>query len=183
MKFAGRLLSFLFICSSAFLAAQVKLTTQKGEISFTSNAQLEVIKATSDKVQGIIDPATNQFAFSVLISSFQGFNSELQRQHFNENYLESEKYSKASFSGKIIEQVNFGKDSTYVVRAKGDLDIHGQKQTRIIKSKINIKNGVVFIESDFSVPLSDHNISVPRIVSQKIANEIEVKFKASMPRQ
>jgi len=174
---------FLLFCSSIFLAAQGKRITQKGEISFTSNAQLEVITASSDKVLGIIDPATNQFAFSVLIQSFKGFNSALQREHFNENYMESEKYTKASFTGKIIEQVNFEKDSSYVIRAKGDLDIHGQKQTRIIKGKINIKNGVVQIESDFLVPLSDHNISVPRIVSQKIANEIEVKFKASMPRQ
>ncbi|HTF27318.1 MAG TPA: hypothetical protein VK625_00660, partial [Flavitalea sp.] len=73
------------------LLAQTKFSIRKSEMSFTSNADLELIKAASNKVQGLIDPATNQFAFSVDVKSFQGFNSELQREHFNEKYMESEK--------------------------------------------------------------------------------------------
>jgi polyisoprenoid-binding protein YceI len=160
--------------------AQQKFTVEKGEINFASNAQLELIKASSDKLQGLMDPVTNQFAFTVDIKTFRGFNSELQREHFNEKYLESEKYPKARFSGKIIEPLDFTVDGTYEVRAKGDLDIHGQKQTRIIKSKITIKNGQLSIESKFEVPLADHNISIPSIVSQKIATEIMVDFKTTM---
>lgn len=174
---------FLCLIQVNLLFGQTKFSTQKGEINFTSNAQLEVIKASSDKVQGIIDPVTSQFAFSVSIQSFRGFNSELQRQHFNENYLESDKFPKAVFTGKLIEQVNFEKDSSYTVRAKGDLDIHGQKQTRIIKSQLVVKNGVVRVEADFRVPLADHNISIPKIVNQKIATEIEVVFNAALIRQ
>jgi hypothetical protein len=182
MSFKGiSILVFAFL--SAGSSGQGKLSIQKGEISFASNAQLELIKASSDRVTGIIDPATNQFALSVPIQTFKGFNSDLQRQHFNENYLESDKYSKATFSGKIIEQIDFANDSSYIVRAKGDLDIHGVKQNRIIKSKIIISNGVIRIESSFIVPLADHNISIPKIVNQKIANEIEVSFKASMVKQ
>ena len=124
--------------------------------------------------------ATNQFAFSVDVKSFKGFNSALQREHFNEKYMESEKFPKASFSGKIIEHVDFSKDGTYDVRAKGDLDIHGVKQTRIIKGKITIHNGSLQVNAQFTVPLSDHNISIPSIVSQKIATEIQVQFEASM---
>jgi polyisoprenoid-binding protein YceI len=162
------------------LNAQKKWVAKGGGIDFISNAQLELIKAASNNVQGIIDPVTNQFAFSVAIQSFKGFNTELQRQHFNDNYLESDKYSKATFSGKIIEQVDFTADGSYEVRAKGDLDIHGQKQTRIIKSKITIKNGVVEVAAHFNVPLADHNITIPKIVNQKIATEIEVNFHASL---
>ena len=173
---------FIFFPMGSFLQAQ-KFVTDKGEINFTSNAQLELIKAFSDKVQGIIDPATNQFAFLININSFRGFNSTLQRQHFNENYMETEKFPKARFTGKIIEQVDFTGDSVYEVRAKGDLEIHGQKQTRIIKSKLAIKNGQLTIESHFIVPLTDHTISIPRIVNQKIATEIDVIFKAIMVRQ
>lgn len=175
---------FVLICFplGSVLQAQ-KFVTEKGEISFTSNAQLELIKANSDKAQGLIDPSGNKFAFLINISSFRGFNSELQRHHFNDNYMETDKYPKASFSGKIIEQVDFTRDSTYEVRAKGDLDIHGQKQTRIIKGKLIIKNGQLTIESHFIVPLSDHLISIPKIVNQKIATEIEVVFKASLVRQ
>jgi len=149
-------------------------------MSFTSNAELELIKASSTEAQGIIDPATNQFAFSIAISSFKGFNSDLQRQHFNDNYMESSKYPKASFTGKIIEQINYSRDSVYTVRAKGELDIHGQKQTRIIKAKLSVRKNELLIDTEFNVPLADHNISIPRIVSQKIATEIDVKFRATL---
>ena len=180
----GRRAGFVLILVSwSFILQAQRYIVDKGEISFASNASLEMIKATSDKVSGLIDPATNQFAFVVNIVTFRGFNSELQRQHFNENYLESEKYPKASFSGKIIEQVDFTRDSTYEVRAKGDLDIHGQKQSRIIKSKLTTRNGHLTVESDFIVPLTDHVITIPKIVSQKIATEIEVHFKSSLVHQ
>lgn len=149
-------------------------------MSFTSNAELELIKASSNKVQGLIDPASNTFAFSVDAISFEGFNSRLQRDHFNEKYMESDRFPKARFSGKIIEPIDFSIDGSYDVRAKGDLEIHGQKQTRIIKAKVTIANGILSIESRFVVPLADHNISIPAIVSQKIATEIEVEFKATM---
>jgi polyisoprenoid-binding protein YceI len=177
------------ICTSALLAlsftlqAQKKFSIEKGEINFASKAQLEVIRASSDKVQGLIDPSTHQFAFTVDVKSFRGFNSELQREHFNEKYLESEKYPKARFSGKIIEHIDFTANNTFEVRAKGELEIHGQKQTRIIKSKIIINQGQLLIESLFIVPLADHNISIPSVVRQKIATEIEIDFKATMKLQ
>jgi polyisoprenoid-binding protein YceI len=159
---------------------QEKYSIEKGTINFASNAQLELIKASSDKVQGLLDPINNQFAFTVDIKTFQGFNSQLQREHFNEKYMESEKFPKARFSGKIIEAIDFKTDGVFDVRAKGDLEIHGIKQTRIIRSTVTIKNSQVDIESKFMVPLSDHNITIPNIVSQKIATEIEVDFKATM---
>jgi polyisoprenoid-binding protein YceI len=162
------------------LSAQKKYTTQKAALDFTSEAELELIKAASGEARGLIDPATNQFAFAVEVNSFKGFNSALQREHFNEKYMESEKFPKASFSGKIIEHVDFSKDGSYDVRAKGDLDIHGVKQMRIIKGKITIHNGALQVNAQFTVPLSDHNISIPTIVSQKIATEIQVQFEASM---
>lgn len=174
----GCIFIVLWLCSPTL--AQKKYSVDSGEIRFTSNAQLEVIQASSSQLKGIIDSSTNQFAFRVNIISFKGFNSSLQRDHFNENYLETEKYPTASFTGKIIEQIDWSADGTYDVRAKGELDIHGQKQTRIIKSKVIIRNGQVDIESVFVVPLADHNISIPRIVSQKIATEIEIRIKAPM---
>ena len=178
----GVAIAFILVLWNFTLPAQ-RFVVDKGVISFASNASLEMIKATSDKVTGLIDPTNNQFAFLVNIVTFRGFNSELQRQHFNENYMESEKYPKASFSGKIIEQIDFTRDSTYEVRAKGELDIHGQKQSRIIKSKLTIKSGHLTIESSFIVPLTDHVITIPKIVSQKIATEIEVHFKSSLAPQ
>ena len=162
------------------LCAQKKYSTQSAALDFISEAELELIKAASGDTRGLIDPTTNQFAFSVDVKSFKGFNSALQREHFNEKYMESDKFPKASFSGKIIEHVDFSKDGAYDIRAKGDLDIHGIKQTRIIKGKITIHNGSLLVNAKFTVPLSDHNISIPTIVSQKIATEIQVQFEASM---
>ena len=170
----------LLLAVSSLASAQDKFQIEKSQINFISNAPLEIIKATSSELKGAIIPSTNQFIFKVLVKSFTGFNNGLQMEHFNEKYMESEIYPWASFSGKIIEAVDFTKDGEYNVRAKGDLDIHGQKQTRIIKCKINIRNGVALIDTDFIVPLTDHNISIPRIVSEKIANQIEVSIKASM---
>jgi polyisoprenoid-binding protein YceI len=171
------------LLSGEGLQAQKKYTTLKAGVDFTSEAELELIKAASGEAKGIIDPSTNQFAFSVEIKTFKGFNSALQREHFNEKYMESERYPKASFSGKIIEQIDFSKNGSYDVRAKGDLDIHGVKQTRIIKGKLLINNGTLQVNAQFVVPLADHNISIPTIVSQKIATQIQVQFAAAMQLQ
>jgi len=163
--------------------AQRKYAVQNGQIHFASHAELELIKASSPQVHGLLDPANNQFAFIIEVKTFKGFNSELQREHFNEKYMEVEKYPKASFSGKIIEQVDFSKPGVHEVRAKGDLDIHGVRQTRIIKSKLTVAADGVHIETKFVVPLADHNITIPTVVSQKIATEIEVEFNAAMTLQ
>jgi hypothetical protein len=170
----------LVIFCSVQLEAQKKFSTVNGKINFVSNAELELITASTSKLKGIIDPATNQFAFSVPVRSFVGFNSELQRQHFNEKYMESDKYTHLVFTGKIIEQMDFAINGIYDIRAKGDLDVHGQKQTRIIRSTLTIENGVLRIDASFKVPLADHNIAIPRIVNQKIATEIEVRVEAVM---
>jgi polyisoprenoid-binding protein YceI len=171
---------FLMLFIHHAVLAQNRYTAKTGKIDLISNAELELIKASSSQVQGLIDPETNQFAFTVDVKSFRGFNSELQREHFNEKYMESERFPKARFSGKIIEQVDFGINGTYEVRAKGDLEIHGIKQTRIIKGKITVRDNQLRIEAEFKVPLSDHSIAIPTIVKQKIATEIEVDFTSSM---
>ena len=162
-----------------FLHAQELIRIGKGKINFTSDAPLELIKATSTDIKGVIEPSTNQFAFVLNIRSFKGFNGGLQQEHFNDKYMESEKYPTATFKGKIIEQVNFSENGVHEVRAKGTLNIHGQPQVRIIKCKLMIKDGVVSVTSDFKVPLADHNITIPRIISEKIATEIDVNLVAS----
>lgn len=162
---------------------QRKFTITRSSMSFTSDAELELIQASSDNIQGLIDPADNRFAFTVEVKTFKGFNSALQREHFNDKYMESDKFPRARFSGKIIEPIVFTTDGVYDVRAKGELDIHGQKQTRIIKAHVVVTNGVVEIDTHFFIPLTDHNISIPTIVNQKIASEIEVDFEATMSLQ
>jgi hypothetical protein len=172
-------------CLILFLACSFRLEAQKfsvtlGKVDFASRAELELIKASSTELIGIIDTSTNKVAFKVSNKSFQGFNSGLQRQHFNDKYMESHVYQSSTFTGKIIEQVDYSQSGTYDVRVKGELEIHGQKQMRIIKGKLTIRNNSISIETTFPVPLADHNISIPKIVSQKIATEIEVNITATL---
>lgn len=163
--------------------AQTRYRATDGIIRFRSDAPLEIIEAESVAMKGIIDVDERAFAFSVAIESFQGFNSPLQREHFNENYLESRKYPRASFTGKIIEQVDLRRDGDYDVRAKGKLHIHGVEQERIIKGNISIRNGKMTLKSDFSVLLEEHDIAIPKIVYQKIAKEIRVNLEASFEKE
>ena len=164
---------------SAMAYSQKKIVLENGTVSFTSNAPLEIIKASSNKMMAAIDPLSNQFVFSVNIQSFNGFNSGMQKEHFNEKYMESDLYPVATFKGKIIEKIDFTSDGTHEVRAKGDLTMHGQTQTRIIRSRIAINKGSISIQSEFTVPLADHNIMVPKLISEKIATEIDVNINAT----
>lgn len=148
-------------------------------IKFTSEAPLEVIKAEAAEAQGLINPSTGQFAFAVAIANFVGFNSPLQQQHFHENYLESDRYPKATFSGRIIESIDLTQTGRYNIRAKGMLTIHGIEQERIIKSTLTIQDGQLQINSYFTVPLADHDIRIPRLVYQKIAEEIKVEVSGT----
>ncbi|MBK9639464.1 MAG: YceI family protein [Bacteroidetes bacterium] len=176
------LFSLFYLFTSLTANSQVvgKYSIVNGTIEFTSMASLETIKASSKELKGLIDPATHSVAFRVANNSFLGFNSQLQRDHFNENYMEADLFSNCTFSGKIIDEVDFNKDGKYPVRAKGVLNIKGISQERIIKGVIYIKGAELFLTSEFLVSLSDHDIRIPRIVQQKIAPEIEVSLTAKM---
>lgn len=155
----------------------------EGSIHFKSDAPLELIEAHSTKLKGLIRTDDQTFAFSVANESFEGFNSALQREHFNENYMESARYPNCTFTGKIIEPVDFTKDGSYSVRAKGKLSVHGVEVERIIKSTLTIKGGVLQVQSSFVVSLQEHNITIPKVVYQKIAEEINVQVLATLTPQ
>ena len=157
--------------------------SNKGIISFRSEAQQELIKASSSSLTGVLDPANRTFVFKVSIRSFQGFNSALQKEHFNEKYLESEKYPEAFFNGKIIEDLDLSIDGNYDVRAKGKLNLHGVEMERIIRSNVVVQNRKMNIESHFSISLSDHNIKIPKVVHEKIASEILIDLKVELNRK
>lgn len=171
---------FLFCFHSKVSLAQSRYTTEKGRIDFTSSAPLELIKANSNEVLGIVDAERNAFAFSVAMRSFQGFNNPLQREHFNENYVESKKFPKAAFVGRIIEDLDLSVAGVYEVRAKGKLEIHGVTQERIIKGTLEVKEQRLFIKSSFTVLLEEHQIAIPKIMRQKIADEIRIKLEVEL---
>jgi len=155
---------------------------ENGKVQFKSDAPLEVIQAHSNKLRGILDPERKTFAWTVEIATFEGFNSPLQREHFNENYLETTRFPKAVFSGKIIEDIDFSQNGTYSVRAKGKLVLHGVEQERIIKVRLELRDGIARVHAEFTVPLADHDIAIPKVVYQKIAEEISVSVDAELVR-
>jgi len=172
---------FLVVVLFSFVNPVNKIySCNNGEVSFVSDAPLEVIKASSKEMKGAIDATNRTFIFTVDANSFHGFNSGLQREHFNENYLETTRYPKATFQGKFIEDIDFNANGTYEIRAKGTLDLHGIKQERILKGAITIRGDEVSIHSQFTVLLEDHDIKIPRVVYQKISPEIAVTIHADL---
>ena len=160
--------------------AQDYYMVSAAKISFTSDAPLELISASSDRLTGVIETATRSFAFRVAMNSFKGFNSTLQQTHFNEHYIESAKYPSATFEGKIIEEVDFKTPGTYNVRGKGSFVCHGVKQERIIKCELVISPDKIRVSQKFTILLTDHNIKIPAVVSQKIAEEVLVQFEIEL---
>lgn len=154
--------------------------TLNGGIKFRSDAPQELIKAESKEMKGAIESNGKTFTFKVMVNSFKGFNSGLQQTHFNENYMESAQFPEATFKGKIIEDLDLSKDGRYEVRAKGILTIHGVEQERIIKSDLIIRQGKMFIHANFTVSLPDHGIPIPRIVKDKLSQEIKVEIMATL---
>ncbi len=156
--------------------------TEDGFVKFVSDAPLEYITAQSHQLKGVIDITKRTFAFRLDVNSLKGFNSPLQQEHFYENYMETEQFPTASFAGKIIENIDPAAGSEHIVRAKGLLNIHGVKQERIIKCTLQMNTEGMQVTSDFIVPLADHNISIPQLVYQKIAEEIKVYINAELTR-
>jgi polyisoprenoid-binding protein YceI len=149
--------------------------TQTGEVSFFSETPVENITATNKKARSAINPATGDVAVTMQMTDFQ-FPNKLMQEHFNENYVESEKYPTATFRGKLVEPVDFTKAGTYDVSAKGNFTLHGVTQERTLKGKLTVEPGQkLTLLCDFTVALKDHKIEVPTLVFVKVAQVISVK--------
>jgi polyisoprenoid-binding protein YceI len=149
------------------------------EITFFSAAALENITAVNKSTKPILNSATGDVLVKVTITGFT-FEKALMQEHFNENYMESEKYPQATFKGKINEKVDYTKDGSYKVTITGKLNIHGVEKDRTIEAVIQVKGGVVIVDSVFKVSLKDHNITVPELLFQKIAETVDVKLHTEM---
>ena len=173
-----RVIFCVWFCILFFPDQSQVYKTLKAKLSFVSEAPLEVIKASNHQVAGILDVRTQQFSFRANMKNFEGFNSPLQKEHFFENYMETDQYPESTFTGKIIEPLNM--KGRQVVRAKGILTVHGIANEILIEVTLEWTPKGVTFHSEFVVLLDDYNIHVPRIVSQKIAKEIKLKCKGNL---
>lgn len=156
---------------------------EQGKVDFVSEANLEIIEASSNALKGVLDTNMNRFAFSIDIISFSGFNSALQLEHFRENYMEISIFTVATFEGRLIEQVNLEEDGNHKLRAKGKLTIHGISQEIIVTCNLSSQTASITAYAEFSVSLSDYDISIPKVVNRKIAEEINVTVNAVLQKK
>ena len=171
-------MKYIFILTfiSAFLTTNAqKFMTKNGYIGFYSHTPVEDIKADNNQVASILDISTGEIAFQVLIKSFQ-FEKALMQEHFNENYLESEKFPRSTFSGKItnFSDVNFSKPGKYEVTVEGDLLIHGVTKKISTKGSVEIAENSIIATSKFNIQPEDYNINIPAVVRNNIAKIIAV---------
>lgn len=157
-----------------------KLVSRSGHIWFYSHTPIEDIEAHNRQVVSILDPTTGEYAFNLLVRSFE-FKKALMQEHFNENYMESDKYPKSIFKGRITnhEKIDFKKDGTYEAMVSGDLTIHNVTRQISATGTIQVKGSTVMAKARFIVTPHDYNIPIPAIVEKNIAKEIEVNIDAS----
>jgi polyisoprenoid-binding protein YceI len=158
-----------------------KYFTKNGKVTFFSDAPMEKIEAKNNKVNAAIDTKSGAVFFKVLIKSFV-FEKALMQEHFNENYLESDKYPSSTFKGKIVNlsEVKFDSVGKYTVQIQGKLTIHGiTKDIKTVGEIIVKKEGIQAL-ADFNVKLKDYKIRIPGAVTGKIAETVKVSVDADM---
>jgi len=169
----------VLLCTAQFAIGQ-KFFSKTGKISFTSEAPMEKIEATNSSASTVIDLGTGNLEWAVLIQGFQ-FEKSLMKEHFNENYMESAKYPKAVFKGKIdnLSSINLSKDGTYDVTVTGQLEIHGVSKPVTAHGTITTKKGaVVSANSKLTVALADYNIEIPKLVGDNISKTVDITIQA-----
>ena len=173
MKTLYTLIIAFFLVS--FTNAQERFLTKNGMISFFSETPIENIKAQNNQVLSIVDAANGKMAISILMKSFM-FKKALMQEHFNENYVESDKYPKATFKGTIID---FDKitASGVSIEIKGYLTMHGITKEITIEALTKKTPEAIKMTGDFIINLADFDVNIPSVVKNKISEKIKVSFR------
>lgn len=175
----GKILLLLMLALFQLSEAQ-KLITKTGHVRFYSHTPLEEIDANNRQAVSTLDPSTGELAFVMLVKSFE-FKKALMQEHFNENYIESDKYPKASFKGKItnLDKIDFKKDGVYNTEVSGDMTIKDVTKPFSAKGTLEVKGSSVIANSKFLTTPQEWNIVIPSVVADKIAKQMEVTIEAT----
>ena len=165
---------FALVLTASVSFAQ-KFYTKTGKVSFYSKAPLEEIEGKNKTAMAVLDSKSGALQFAVQMKGFE-FEKQLMQQHFNENYVESNKYPQAEFKGTITNNsdIKYSKDGTYTAKVKGRLTIHGVTKDVESIGTIKINGGKIDANSTFNVLISDYNIKIPAIVKDKVSNNIKI---------
>ena len=153
-----------------------KYITKNGHIRFFSSSPMEDLEANNYQVNAVLDTETGAFVFKILMKSFE-FEKALMQEHFNENYVNSDKYPNATFKGQVVnyEEIDFSKEGKYDASIEGDLTIKGV--TNAVKETGTFEvtgDGKVHGLSVFNIKLSDYKIKIPSAVTDNISESIEI---------
>lgn len=173
--------SFLLIAGIVIInSTQAQIYAGKTCIThFFSKTSMKDIEATSNTAKPVLDAASGAFQMRVQNTSFK-FESSFMQEHFNENYMESEKYPYDTFKGKINEKVDYTKDGEYKVTCTGTMDMHGVTQQITTPGTVTVKGSQVTVYSKFKVKPADYKIKVPSLYVKEIAEEIDVDITTVM---
>jgi hypothetical protein len=165
--------SIVFLTNTSF--GQNLYLSRNGNVKFYSHATLEEIEASNNQLAIIFNSSNGEIVSTLLIKSFQ-FKNALMEEHFNENYMESDKFPKAIFKGNVtnFNLVDFNKNGVYNVIIKGELTIHGVARSIISAGTVEVKQPDLQAKSKFIINPKDYNISIPSIAKEKIASQVEV---------
>ena len=163
---------------SMYQAGQDTYVCKNAKISLYSSAPIEDIKASTSSGASVFNSSTGELGFSVTITSFE-FEKSLMQEHFNSDYMESDKFPRAIFKGSIKEHIDVSKDGSYPVTATGDLTVHGVTQKRTIPGTLTVKDGIITMASQFIVKCADHHIKIPSLVFHNIAESIQMNVSAT----
>ena len=169
-------LFFVFLALCFFSGQAQKLTVEKSTVTFFSDGAIEDITATNSKSSGIWIKDSGQIAFAIPIMDFK-FVKKLMQEHFNEKYMESEKFPRATFEGTVLKFKATAKGPQTVL-AKGKLTIHGiTREVELPGTAEVMPDKKISVKSTFMVKLADHNIAIPQLLWQNIAEQVEVKVE------
>jgi polyisoprenoid-binding protein YceI len=175
------LLSIALISAISISSNAQKYITKNGHIYFHSEAPLETIEAHNKQVNAAIDASTGDFVFKVLMNAFV-FEKALMQEHFNENYVESEKFPNCTFKGKIVNlnEIDFTKPGKYPATVSGEMTIHGITQKVEENGMLEISKESIHATSKFPIKIADYDISIPEVVAGKIAEEVEINVDLNL---
>ncbi len=167
--------------AATIVNAQDRYFTKTGKVDFFSKASLEDIQAKNNTVTAVLDTKSGAMQFSVPMKGFE-FEKKLMQEHFNENYVESDKYPKAEFKGTVASNtaVNYAKEGTYNVTVKGKLTMHGVTKDVEAPGTVKVAAGKINAASTFSIQLSDYKISIPAVVKDKVSNAIKINVSTQL---
>jgi polyisoprenoid-binding protein YceI len=152
--------------------------TRNAYIKFFGSTPMENIEAVSNQASSVIDVAKSELAFQVVLNTIT-FEKALMQEHFNENYVESEKYPKCIFRGKIVGAVDYAKPGTYKVTLSGKMNLHGVEKDLDVPATIIVEKDGLKLSSEFKMVPEDYKIAIPGAVRDKIAKEMAVTVKAA----